>query len=43
MKVDFKNVLVLEQSPPSFVRTVGQLLDWEIVDLILKKLNINTT
>ena len=31
---NFKCGLGLERGPPSLVRTIGQLLDWEIADLI---------
>ena len=33
---NFKCGLDLERGPPSLVRTIGQLLDWEVADLIKK-------
>ena len=37
---NFKCVLVLGRRRPSLVRTIGELLDWELADLI-KKVDIN--
>ena len=33
---DVESGLGLERGPPSVVRTTGQLLDWEVADLIKK-------